>query len=168
MSEDIKPIGMDATGFEVLTKAILELLSQYPGLDGREVLFEELSETSGIAFSANNGALVMSEKQDILGGYTQKCQFPFYLIYRTASTKENQKLRVQTFLDSFGKWLCKEPAKVNGETVRLTSYPSLSRGRKITRITRMNSYGLEPNEDGVQDWILPVTVDYTNIIEPLF
>lgn len=168
MSEDIKPIGMDATGFEVLTKAVLDLLSQYPGLDDREVLFEELSETSGIAFSANNGALVMSERANILGGYTQRCQYPFYLIYRTASTKELQKLRIQSFLDSFGKWLCKEPTEVNGDTVRLSSYPTLSRGRRITRITRMNSYGLEPNEDGVQDWILPVTVEYTNEIAPSF
>ena len=34
--------------------------------------------------------------------------------------------------------------------------------RKITRITRSNSYGLEPNEDGVQDWLMPVTVEYTH------
>lgn len=166
MAEEIKPIGVDATGYEVLTKAVQELLNAYPGLDGKEILFEELSETSGIAFSANNGALVMVERKNILGAIKQECQFPFFIIYRTASTREFQKLRVQTFLDTIGKWICKESAEIGEKTFLLSSYPSLSRGRKITRITRMNSYGLDPNENGVQDWILPVTVDYTNEIEP--
>ncbi len=157
-----KPIGIDATGYEVLTKAVLDLLGKYPGLNGKEILFEELRESSGIAFSADNGALVMSEKRSITDHVYQKCQYPFYVVYRTNSTREKQKLQVQTFLDSLGKWLCKEPAEINGEMQRLAQYPTLSDGRKITRLTRTNSYGLTPNNDGVQDWILPVTVEYTN------
>lgn len=168
MADEIKPIGVDATGYEVLTNAVLELLNQYPGLDGREILFEQLSETSGIAFSADNGSLVMSETEDVLGGIRQKCQYPFFIVYRTASTREYQKLGVQEFLDTIGKWICRETIEIGGETKRLLSYPALSRGRKITRVTRMNSYGLEPNTDGVQDWLLPVTVQYTNEIEPLW
>ena len=61
-----------------------------------------------------------------------------------------------------GKWICKEPAQIGDETVRLTAYPTLADGRRITRVTRSNSYGLEPNEDGVQDWLMPVTIQYTN------
>ena len=71
-------------------------------------------------------------------------------------------MRIQTFLDSFGKWLCKEPAEIDGEIVVLDDYPDLSRDRKITRITRSNSYAVEPDAKGVQDWLLPVTVNYTN------
>lgn len=160
-----KPIGLDTEGYEVLTKAVLKLLSEYGELVGREIYFEDISQ-SGIAFSADDGALIMSETPDILGGYTQICQYPFYVVYRTASTQESQKLSVQTFLDSLGKWLCGEPAKVNGKTQFLTKHPALTEGRKITRITRLNSYGLEPNADGVQDWLLPVTVQYTNEIAP--
>lgn len=163
MSEQ-KIIGYDVTGFEILTNAVLHLLSQFPGLNGREILFEELGD-SGIAFSADNGALILSERRSITGNVSQNCQFPFYIIYRTTSTKEFQKLQVQSFFDSIGKWLCKEPAEVNGETVRLSKYPELSDGRKITGVTRSNSYGLEPNEDGVQDWLMPVTVQYTNEFE---
>lgn len=159
---DNKPIGIDASGYEVLTKAVLELLNQYPGLNGKEILFEELSGNSGIAFSADNGALVMSERRSITDHVKQTCQFPFYVVYRIASAKEWQKLEVQTFLDALGKWLCKEPAEINKETVRLSSYPALSDGRQITRITRSNSYGIEPNENSVQDWLLPVVVEYTN------
>ena len=160
--EELKPIGADVDGFETLTNAVLELLSQFPGLNGREILFEELGKESGIAFSANNGALVMSERRSITDHVRQNCQYPFFIVYRTASTQEYQKLQVQAFFDAIGKWLCREPAVVNGETVRLKSYPALSDDRKITRITRSNSYGLEPSSDGVQDWLMPVTVEYTN------
>lgn len=159
--EENKPIGVDASGFEILTNAVLDLLSQFPGLNGREILFEELGKESGIAFSADNGALIMTERRSITDHVTQTCQYPFFIVYRTASTKEYQKLQVQAFFDSIGKWLCKEPVEINGETVTAT-YPDLSDGRRITRVTRSNSYGLEPNEDGVQDWLLPVVVQYTN------
>lgn len=160
--EEVKPIGADVSGYEILTNAVLVLLSQFPGLNGREILFEELDKESGIAFSADNGALVMTERRSITDHVTQTCQYPFFIIYRTASTKEFQKLQVQAFFDAIGKWLCNEPVEIDGESVRLSAYPELSDGRKITRITRSNSYGLEPNEDGVQDWLMPVTVQYTN------
>lgn len=65
-------------------------------------------------------------------------------------------------MDTLGKWLCREPVAINGESVQLTAYPELSGNRRITRISRSNAYGIEPNEDGVQDWLLPCTVQYTN------
>lgn len=160
--EEVKPIGWDVSGHEILTRAVSDLLNQYPGLNGREILFDELGAETGIAFSADNGALIISERRSVTDHVCQTCQFPFFLIYRTTATTEFQKLKVQSFFDGIGKWFCKEPAEVNGETVQLKSYPALSEGRKITRITRSNSYGLEPSEDGVQDWLMPVTVQYTN------
>jgi hypothetical protein len=160
--EEVKPIGTDATGYELLTRAVKDLLNQYPGLGGQKIAFEELGEESGIAFSADAGALVMSERRSITDHVVQTCQFPFLVIYRTSATREFQKLNVSTFLDSLGKWICKEPVEINGMEHRLFPYPALSSGRKITRITRNNSYGTVPNENGSQDWILPVSVQYTN------
>ena len=163
---DSKPIGMDASGYEILTRAVKSLLNQYPGLkDGEIIKFEELTKDSGLAFSADNGALVYAETEDVCGGRHQKCQYPFYVVYRTASNKERLKLSAQEFLDTLGKWLCHEPVVINGAQTRLTTFPALSEGRVIKRITRDNSYGLEPNENAVQDWVLPVTVQYTNDIE---
>lgn len=166
MADIQKPIGADPTGYEVLTKAVFDLLGQYPGLDGRKIRFEELDDNSGLAFSADNGALVMAEKRMITGKVVQNCQYPFYVVYRIASTQQNQKLQVQTFLDSLGKWLCGEPAMVNGEFVCLDQYPELTQGRRIEKVTRLNSYGTNPDEKGVQDWVLPVTVQYVNEIQP--
>lgn len=160
--EEVKPIGTDATGYELLTRAVKDLLNQFPGLNGQKITFEELGEEDGIAFSADAGALVMSERRSITDHVFQSCQFPFLVIYRTTATREFQKLNVSAFLDSLGKWLCKEPVEINGTEYRLSSYPDLAAGRKITRITRNNSYGTVPNENGSQDWILPVSVQYTN------
>ena len=161
MGDERKPIGKDASGYDVLTIAVKALLNQFPGLYKNEtVKFEELGEDSGIAFSADNGALIFSETEDVLGGVRQTCQYPFYIIYRTSSTKERQKMSIQEFLDTFGKWLCREPVVIDGSEQRLSNYPTLSQGRKITKVTRDNSYGLEPQESGVQDWILPVSIGY--------
>lgn len=162
MAEDAKPIGVDATGYEVLSKAILSLLNQYPDLGSREILFEELDQDGGIAVSADSGGLVMTERRSITDHVFQNCQFPFFVVYRTACTRETQKLQVQAFLDSLGKWFCREPVVINGVTHRLSSYPALTGDRKITRVTRSNPYGLQPNPNGTQDWLLPVTVQYTN------
>ncbi|MFQ8841845.1 MAG: hypothetical protein ACLR8P_13940 [Clostridium fessum] len=42
--------GTDASGYEVLTAAIRELLNQYPGLpQGERIKFEELEKDKGIA-----------------------------------------------------------------------------------------------------------------------
>lgn len=161
MGDELKPIGKDASGYDVLTIAVKDLLNQFPGLyENETVKFEELGEDSGIAFSADNGALIFSETEDVLGGVRQTCQYPFYIIYRTSSTKERQKMSIQEFLDTFGKWLCREPVVIDGSEQRLSNYPTLSQGRKITKVTRDNSYGLEPQESGVQDWILPVSIEY--------
>ena len=161
MDKNIKPIGIDATGFEMLTKAVRDLLQSYPGLGRREILFEELDESGGLIFSADGGALVITERRSITDHITQTCQYPFLVVYRTAASTEREKLNIQTFFENLGKWLCMEKVVLDGAEQRLTSYPKLTDGRQITRVTRSNSYGAAPNENKTQDWILPVTVQYT-------
>lgn len=161
MADTTKPIGVDASGFEMLTNAVRDLLQSYPGLGRRNIRFEEMDESGGLIFSADGGALVMTERRSITDHVTQTCQYPFLVVYRTAATKESEKLLVQEFLETLGKWLCMEKAVIDGEVHRLTAYPALTDGRRITRVTRSNSYGTVPNEDKTQDWILPVVVQYT-------
>lgn len=163
MGDTVKPIGVDASGYQILTDAVRDLLNSYPGLSKQDYIsFEELEEDSGIAFSADSGSLVMTEKRSITDHVKQTCQYPFFIVYRTNSQQENQKINVQEFLDSIGKWICQELVEIQGKTHRLLTMPDLSDGRKITRITRQNSYGIEPYENGVQDWLLPCTVQYTH------
>ena len=157
-----QPIGKDFTGYEVLAEAMKDLLNQYPGLDGEIITFEELPEDSGIAFSPDNGAAIYSEKESVTAHVRQICRFPFYVIYRVGSISEQGKMAAQTFLDGIGKWLCKESATIDGIDYKLSAYPPLSKGRTIKKITRNNSYGLDPYQNGVQDWLLPISVEYEN------
>ena len=99
--EDVKPIGADVTGFEILTNAVLSLLNQFPGLNGREILFEEMGKDSGLAFSADNGALIITERRSIIDHVRQECQYPFYIVYRTASIEEYQMLNETGIFDAF-------------------------------------------------------------------
>lgn len=156
-----KPIGKDADGYEILTEAMKDLLNQYPGFhEGERVKYEELGTDGGISFYADAGSLVYSEKEDVCGMMHQICRYPFLVVLRTASDRERQKLSVQSFMDNLGKWICREPVVIDGAETRLEAFPELSRGRTIKRITRDNSYGTEPQENGTQDWLLPITVQY--------
>lgn len=153
----------DGTGTEMLTAAMLGLLNEYPGFEDDEAItYEELEATSGIAFFADAGAVVLKESVSITDHVRQKCQYPLNIVYRTISTKERQKLRAQTLLDSIGKWICQEPVTIDGTEYKLAKLPALTNGRKITAISRYNSYGAVPDNSGTQDWVLPVKVDYTN------
>ena len=91
MDNTAKPIGVDASGFEMLTNAVRELLNQYPALNGRSILFEDLDENFGIAFSADGGALVMSERRSITNHVAQVCQYPFLVVYRSENQGETEK-----------------------------------------------------------------------------
>lgn len=157
-----KAIKSDVSGFDVLKRAVLALLNRYPALDGRTITFSGLDEENSISMEPESGALVYTEKKCIDGSVKQECQFPFFVVYRSGASNEFARLNVNTFLDELGAWLCKESVDINGEEYRLTDYPTLTGGRKITEITRFNSYGLEPNENKTQDWVLPVTVNYTH------
>lgn len=167
MADIQKPIGKDADGYNVLTDAMKDLLNQFPGLlPGEAVKFEELGDESGIAFSNNSGALVYSEDVYVSGNRNQICRYPFFIVYRTAgAAKERQKMSIQEFLDLFGKWLCREPVTIDGESYRLEGYPKLAGRRQIKKVSRENSYGTEPQENGVQDWVIPISVEYTNYIK---
>ena len=157
----MEPIGIDATGYPHIKKAVKTLLNQYPGLGDQQILFEEIGEESGIAFTSDAGTMVMSEKTSITGHVTQSCQFPFLVVFRTTATREFQKFIVSDFLDSLGKWLCKEPVTIDGTTYKLKGYPIAEGGRIITKMSRGNSYGTTPNENKSQDWVLPINLHYT-------
>ncbi len=156
------PIGRDAGGYEAITQAARVMLNQFPGLNqNEEVKFEELTESGSIAFVNDAGALVYTEKKTITGMIYQDCRYPFLLVYRFKSSQERQKLVAQQFLDVYGKWLCREPT-IYEHSYPPLEYPKLTGGRKITRVIRDNIYSQEPQEGGDQDWVLPVTIEYTN------
>jgi hypothetical protein len=83
------------------------------------------------------------------------------VVFRTTATREFQKFIVSDFLDSLGKWLCKEPVTIDGTTYKLKGYPIAEGGRTITKIARNNSYGTTPNVNKSQDCVLPMSLRCT-------
>ena len=119
--------------------------------------------------SASLETLLNTEKEDILGRIYQECRYPCFVVYRsTTGARERQKITILEFLDTLGRWLCHEPSGIEGKEYEKAVYPDLTAGRKIERVTRGNAYGTQPQENGVQDWVLPVTVYYKNVIEHEF
>lgn len=91
-----KPIGKDATGYEILTDAMKALLNQYPGLYENETIkFEELGKESGIAFSADNGALIYSEKKMFAEQCTRyaSIHFTWYIVQHLTKKGRNYLFR---------------------------------------------------------------------------
>lgn len=162
---DAKPLSLDGVGFDILKTAVLTMLNEYPGLNGRGITFSSLTADDGISMEPESGALIYSETKNIIGEVTRQCQFPFFVVYRSGATSEFLKMNVNDFLDTLGAWLSREPVTIDGVEYRLAAYPELTGGREITNVTRFNSYALEPNENKTQDWVLPVTVNYTHEFE---
>ena len=160
--EQKKPLSLDGEGFPILKDAVVALLNQYPGLDGQEILFSGLGENGGISVEPESGTLIYATKTDIIGDVHQECQFPFYVVYRSGAASPFLKMGVNKFLDTLGAWVCREPVEINGTTHQLTEYPKLTGQRRITHVSRFNSYALEPNENETQDWLIPITVHYTH------
>lgn len=156
------PIGKDSYGYDAINQAVKVMLNQFPGLNpGEEVKFEEIGNEEGFTFVDDSGALVYTEKKSITGVIYQDCRYPFLFVFRLRSSKERQKLVAHQFLDVLGKWICQEPTIYEHSQPPL-EYPKLTGGRKITRVIRDNIYSQEPQENGLQDWVLPITIEYTN------
>lgn len=158
----LKPLGLDGEGFEILKDAVLVMLNQFPGLNGREILFSGLTEDSGLSMEPDSGTLIYKEKKDIIGGVHRECQFPFFVVYRSGAASSFLKMSTAEFLDTLGAWICCEPVIIDDITYQLKEYPKLTGGRSIVNVSRFNSYALEPNQNKTQDWVIPITVHYTH------
>lgn len=159
-----KQVKYDADGYEVITVALRDLVNQYPGLsDGEEISFSILNEESGIAMFPKLGAIVESEKTNILGHVTQKCLYPFYVVCRVAGLSEDKKADKKEWLDSLGKWLEKQEITVGGTKYRLEDYPALTGDREFLSIYRESPAFLnETNENQSEDWAILIAAKYRN------
>lgn len=161
-----KKVIFDVDGSEAVSKVLMNLLNQFPGLDDRNIKFSTLSPTSGIGFYPSSGAVLLSNRKDITGHVKQECQYPFVIVYRLApkAEAEQQKMEVQEFLDTLGKWLELQPITIGDDEFKLSAYPTLESGnRKIESISRTNSAHLDrAYDDKVEDWVISLSLKYKN------
>lgn len=156
-------IKYDTGGSEVMTKAIDELINRFPGwTEEEEVVFSFISDNSGVAWYPVSGAVIEREKKTIVGEVRQTCQYPFYVLYRTASTSEHLRINVKEKLDKLGEWLERQEITVSRQNYKLDRYPEIG-GRKINSIRRTTpSYNANNYDDGICDWVVYITVQYEN------
>ncbi len=155
---------IDIDGSEAVSKVLLSLLNEFPGLDSKGISFSTLSETSGIGFFPTSGVALLSNSEDVTGHVKQVCLYPFNVVYRAAPKSETQRLKIKEFLDSLGRWLEQQPITVSGTEYRLTEYPALSSGNRIIKsISRTNPGHLNAAyQDGIEDWLISATLRYEN------
>lgn len=155
---------IDIDGSEAVSKVLLSLLNEFPGLDGKSILFSTLSETSGIGFFPTSGAALLSNTEDITGHVKQVCLYPFNVVYRAAPKSEAHRLKIKEFLDGLGRWLEQQPISIGGVEYRLTEYPALSSGNRVVKsISRTNPGHLNAAyQDGIEDWLISATLRYEN------
>lgn len=160
-----KPIKYDVDGYDIVTNALRDLLNSFPGLlEGEIIKFSTLEEDSGISFYPISGAVIATETTSVTGKVNQVCNYPFYVVYRTAVDSPNSKIDIKEFLDKLGKWLEKQPVTIDGETQKLSDYPELTEGREITEISRQTPAYLDSTSEGnVQDWVISLALRYRNI-----
>lgn len=164
MDENKKPVGYDLDGYEIVTKALMDLINTFPGLyDGEVIEFSVLGESSGIAVYPISSAVIESERRNIIGEVKQVIVYPFYVIYRTSGQNSSRKENVKEWLDDLGRWLEKKEVKVSGQNYKLESYPDLTGNRKITSIARQTSSYLDTeNDDKTENWAIYITMNYSN------
>lgn len=163
MPEEIeKLVTYDVDGYDIVTKALETVLNTFPGLQPTEkIKFSSLKEDDGIAFYPVSGAVVASEKKSVTGLVDQLCNYPFFVVYRSAPTTPGVKTEIKEFLDTLGKWLEKQPVQVDGKEYHLNSYPALTEGRVIESITRLTpSYLDTVAENKVEDWVISMSLKY--------
>lgn len=157
-----KIIGYDFDGEEVISKALMEIINQYPGLDnGDEIKYAVLADASGKAIFPTSGSAITQEIVDVTGHVTQSCDYPFIMIYRASGLTSARKEKVKEWLDNFGRWLERQPIVINNIEYQLKLHPALTRGRKFKQIRRTSVAFLDSvNSDNAENWAINITATY--------
>lgn len=156
---------IDIDGTEAVSKVILTLLNEFPGLSkSQNILFATLDEASGIGFFPITGAAYLRDNESITGHVEQECLYPFSVIYRAAPKSEKQRMRIKEFLDLLGKWLEQQPITIGESTYQLEAYPALSSDNRVIKsISRMTpAYLNAAYQDGIEDWLISIQLIYEN------
>lgn len=153
----------DVDGYETVSKALWDLVNEYPALNGEEFYFASVEEDAGKSFIPVAGAIIESETRDVTEHVTQTCVYPFMLLYKAAGLSENNKVSVKEWLDTIGRWLEKQTVTINGKSEKIAEYPTLTGNRTIKNIERTSpSYLSEVNNDNVETWCISLQVKYVN------
>lgn len=154
----------DTNGYDDVTKALIELVNQYPALDYDEhILFAEIDAESGMSFIPSAGAAIVREVADVTGHVSQDCVYTFSILYKAGGLSETRRINTKEFLDDLGRWLGRQPIEINGEIFLLAQYPTLTQNRELLNIQITSpSFLSEVTESNVETWLTTMQATYRN------
>lgn len=152
MGTDSKRPVYDVSSHGIITDALKALI-------GSDAAFCELGERGGCAWFPAESPVVESVRAgtyatgDILGHVDATCLYSFSVVKRTAS---KHKADSKDYLDKLA------------ESLETADFPTLVGDRTITSITRdTNAYLQSVNDDGMEDWIINLTLRYRHEFDRL-
>lgn len=147
MPEQTKIEPLSATEYDIIEKALWELVKQYPkepnGPDV-EVKYGELDAGTSIAVAANGGRYT---GHDIIGGFTAEVNFS--VAYKSNPKTSPQRINSQAFVGRIMRWL--ENTK---------ALPLLTDGRVITKITASGTYDAGTTQDKSTIYAADAVMEY--------
>lgn len=127
MSEQTKIELLSATEYDIIEKALWELVKKYPSEQGDPDVtaqYGELGSDVSLAVFANGGRY---KKKYVSGGFVAEVNFS--VLYRSFPENSPQRINSQAFVGRIMRWL--ENTK---------DLPLLTDGRTITNITASGTY----------------------------
>lgn len=164
--DDIEVIQLrqDVDGYELVTKALMDLANQFPGLeDGETIEFATELADEGVAIYPTTGSFIYNEVESITGHVTQLCQYPFTVVYRASGLNSNRRINAKEWLDTFGRWIERQTVTIGDTTYTLEEWPDLTENRVIREISRQApAYLASVAENKAENWIMDVVIRYRN------
>lgn len=154
----------DIEGYEEVTTALMDTVNSYPGLLSKEKFkFTMIEPEEGLSIVASSGSFIMEDHESITGHVWQMCLYPFMVVYRVSGLNQKRKIQVKEWMDTFARWLTRQPVNINSETVVLEEWPKLTEGRVIRNISRQTpAYLGGINEDKSETWVMNLQIQYRN------
>lgn len=147
MPEQAKIEPLSATEYDIIEKALWELVKQYPKEpDGPDVPIQygELGAGVSASVSANGGRY---KKKYLSGGFTAEVNFS--VMYKSNPKNSPQRINSQAFVGRIMQWL--ENTK---------DLPLLTDGRTITKITASGTYDGGTTQDKSTVYAADAVMEY--------
>lgn len=155
---------IDTDGYEYVTNALMEMINQFPGLLPDERFeFSMMPESAVLSVIASPGSFIIEEHVSITDYVWQVCAYPFMVVCRASGLSTRRKINTKEWMDTLAEWMCRKTVRIDNQAYQLERWPKLEGDRKIDLITRRTpAYLGGVNEDKSENWVMELTIQYTN------
>ena len=156
----------DPEGYDSVTDAIMKMVNAYPGLDKEieeKFKFCETKPEEGLCIMPVSGSLIMEDHESITGHVWQRCLYPIMVVCRASGLNEKRKMALKEWIDTFARWMTRQPVNIGSKQHQLSEWPVLTDGRKIRNISRTSTTYLSTIDDGKTEvWVTNLQIQYLN------